>query len=636
MLVPGRSGATAVAVLIAVAPSGYSVHAPQRGFRTAGRDLLPCDDRPEPGHAREVGKGNPRSSRVRDRRARSPGRGMGQRPEAGSSRGPRAGSWLARLVLSVALTALVLLAAGPVVPPRPKPADTSVSTFSAVRAMRDLEVVAAGPHPIGSAAQQRVRDYLLGQAGGLGLRAEVQRDEGSGAENVIVRLPGASDSDRDVVLTAHYDSAPAAPGAADNGMAVAAMLETMRVLRARDPLANDVVFLFTDGEERGQTGIAAYVDDYPDADRVAVAFVFEGLPESGGIELRTTTPGDAWLVGELAGASLPIFANSAMNTSDRDRIGNDFAAFAPAGIVAAEFLTEGDVVRYHNAGDNVAAVDPGVVQDFGDTMVALAEHFGNLDLSPARMVDSDLVFFSAPALGLVAYPVWLAQALAVVAALVLLVVVGAAWRRRRISGTHLVGGLLVVPGLIAAFTALAWAAWRQLLAMNPESEQTLHYPDFERSTTAMAVILAVAGLAFIATCHWLARRIGVVELAAGTLVWWTLLALLLAIGEPLFSPVAFWPLAGGVATVAVAVWFPRVWPRVVLLTLAAIPGVVLAVPLLMLEALNVGQGPLVAVPLLLLLLGSLLPQLLLVTGRLEPRARREVPAGYAARPDIGG
>ena len=123
--------------------------------------------------------------------------------------------------------------------------------------MQDLEVVAAEPHPIGSAAQQRVRDYLVAQAKGLGLPTEVQRDGVSGAENVIVRMPGTASS-RGVLITAHCDSAPEAPGAADNGMAVAAMLETMRVLRAQEPLANDIVFLFTDGEERGQTGIAAF------------------------------------------------------------------------------------------------------------------------------------------------------------------------------------------------------------------------------------------------------------------------------------------------------------------------------------------------------------------------------------------
>lgn len=537
---------------------------------------------------------------------------------AGNTHAARAASWLARLVLAAALVAATLLAAGLVLPPRAEPADTAATTFSADRALQDLEVVAAEPHPIGSAAQQRVRDYLTTQAVALDLPVAVQRDEGSGAENVIVRLPGTSSSDRDVLITAHYDSTPNGPGAGDNAMAVAAMLETMRVLHAREPLANDVVFLFTDGEEEGQTGIAAYVDDQPDADRVAVAFVFEGMPESGGTELRTTTPGDSWLVDELNDASLPIFANSALNASDRDRIGNDFAAFAPAGIVAAEFITEGHEVRYHNAGDNVAAIDPGVVQDHGDTMVALAEHFGNLDLTAARITDSDLVFFSVPVLGLVSYPVWLAQAMAVIAAVAFLVIVGVAWRRRLVTGAHLLWGTLVVPGLAAACTALAWTAWHLLLRMNPESEQTIHYPDFDGSTTAMAVIGAVAGFAFVAACRWLARRLGAMALTVGALAWWTLLAVLLAIGEPLFSPVALWPLLGGVAAVAVAAWVSQPWARVALLALAAVPGLVIAVPLLILEAINVEQGPLVAVPVLMLLLGSLLPQLQLLTG--EPGA----------------
>jgi hypothetical protein len=541
-----------------------------------------------------------------------------RRVDAGMTTKPRATSWLARLALTFALLAAAMLAATLIVTPRTEPADVPATTFSAERAMADLEVVAAEPHPIGSAAQERVRDHILAQAEELDLAAEVQRSEASGAENVIVRLPGSSDTGRDVLITAHYDSAPGAPGAGDNGMAVAAMLETMRVLHAREPLVNDVVLLFTDGEEKGQTGIAAYVAAHPDADRVAVAFAFEGMPESSGTEMRATTPGDEWLVGELVEASLPVFANSALNSSDRDRIGNDFAAFAPAGIPAAEFIAEGDVVRYHNAGDNVAAIDSGVVQDHGDTMVALAEHFGDLDLSAARIADNDLVFVSVPVLGLMAYPVWLAQALAVIAATGFLVVVGAAWRRRLVSGKQLAWGTLVIPGLAVVLTALAWGAWQLLLSMNPESEDTLHYPDFEKSTTAMAVIGVVGVLAFVAACHWLAQRIGVLELTAGSLVWWTLLALLLAIGEPLFSPVALWPLVGGVAAVVVASWVRHPWTRVGLLALAAIPGLVVAVPLMILEAINVEEGPLVAMPVLLFLLGSLLPQLLLITGRQRP------------------
>lgn len=244
-----------------------------------------------------------------------------------------------RLLLATFLVATALTAGALVTTPRVATDDVPAEESSAARAMQYLAVVAAEPHPMGSPAQQEVRDYLVSEGRSLGLPVEVQRDEVSGPENVIVRLNGTADTDRDVLITSHYDSAPGTPGAGDNGISVAAMVETMRVLHAADPSDNDVVLLFTDGEEQGQTGIVAFLADHPAAGRVGVAFAFEALPESGGTELRTTTPGDAWLIGELADASLPVFTTSANNSSDRERIGNDFAAFAVLAFVGSDWVT---------------------------------------------------------------------------------------------------------------------------------------------------------------------------------------------------------------------------------------------------------------------------------------------------------
>jgi Zn-dependent M28 family amino/carboxypeptidase len=85
-------------------------------------------------------------------------------------------------------------------------------------------------------------------------------------ENVIVRVPGTSPT-REVLITAHYDSFPGAPGAADDGVSVAAMLETMRALKAGPPLKNDLVFLFTDGEEHGWLGAKAFTERHSEARR---------------------------------------------------------------------------------------------------------------------------------------------------------------------------------------------------------------------------------------------------------------------------------------------------------------------------------------------------------------------------------
>ncbi|HET7271566.1 MAG TPA: hypothetical protein VFI90_10835, partial [Rubrobacter sp.] len=125
-----------------------------------------------------------------------------------------------------------------------------------------------------------------------------------------------------------------------------------------------------------------------------------------------------------------------------------------------------------------------------------------------------------------------------------------------------------------------------------------------------------AVVAFVAVAHSLSGWIGALELAGGALVWLVALSLATAFLEPLFSAVALWPLFGGVAALAVVASFSwREWVAGALLAVTAVPGLVLLAPLLAFEAIKVEDGAVVGVASLLLLLGGLLPQLLLITGR---------------------
>jgi acetylornithine deacetylase/succinyl-diaminopimelate desuccinylase-like protein len=51
--------------------------------------------------------------------------------------------------------------------------------------------------------------------------------------------------------------------AGDDSAGIAAILETVRALRAGGPLAHDVIVFFTDGEEPGMLGAAAFVREHP-------------------------------------------------------------------------------------------------------------------------------------------------------------------------------------------------------------------------------------------------------------------------------------------------------------------------------------------------------------------------------------
>ena len=87
--------------------------------------------------------------------------------------------------------------------------------------MLDDAAMAPVPHPTGSPANARVRDYLIARMTALGLSPRVQRAEshrdrsyggetyvsGADVENIIGVLPGRNRSLPALTLMAHYDSA---------------------------------------------------------------------------------------------------------------------------------------------------------------------------------------------------------------------------------------------------------------------------------------------------------------------------------------------------------------------------------------------------------------------------------------------
>ena len=72
----------------------------------------------------------------------------------------------APLVLS--LTIAVILAVLAITPPAPKGIDTHADEFSSGRAMKDVRIIAAKPHPTGSEENRIVREYLLKRLDALG------------------------------------------------------------------------------------------------------------------------------------------------------------------------------------------------------------------------------------------------------------------------------------------------------------------------------------------------------------------------------------------------------------------------------------------------------------------------------------
>ena len=192
---------------------------------------------------------------------------------------PRGPGVLRILYAAVLLAAIFFLSFAALRLRAPKPSSAPQAQFSAVRAQDILHQILGddAPHPIGSAANQAVRTRILDQLARLGYKPQVQvgfacSEYGDCAtvHNVVARLDG-SEPGSAVLLVAHYDSVPAAPGDSDDGAGVAAVLEIARALQSLPQPRHSIILLIDDGEEAGLLGARAFVQSHPWAKEVRAA-----------------------------------------------------------------------------------------------------------------------------------------------------------------------------------------------------------------------------------------------------------------------------------------------------------------------------------------------------------------------------
>ena len=247
-------------------------------------------------------------------------------------------SGMARSVLVAGCFLLVgFLASYSFLPPSPKPATAPPTEFSAVRALEHSKATSRVPHPMGTAADDNVRAYIIRKLTEMGVEVQEQpsrhqhRATIEVSTNVIGRIPGTANS-KAFALMAHFDSVPFGPGASDDGAGTITMLETARALKAGPPLKNDIIFIFTDGEESGTIGAQAFMLS-PWADKVGVIVNFETRGTAGPSLMFETTPGNGWLIPEAAKAGVDLRACSLMySIYSRMPFGSDFGSAKRRGL----------------------------------------------------------------------------------------------------------------------------------------------------------------------------------------------------------------------------------------------------------------------------------------------------------------
>jgi hypothetical protein len=522
---------------------------------------------------------------------------------------------LLALAFAVGAAALALLAAQP---PGPLPASAPADRFSAGRSMAFITAIAATPHPLGSADEARVRRYLVGRLTMLDLRPRVLSDTVAAApnlagtvHNIVARLPGSSSTGA-ILLIAHYDSGVGAPGAADDGAGVATVLETVRALEAVRPLRNDVVILLTDGEELGRLGIGAFLRRETDHFGVRVALNFDDPGSSGPLLMDQTSPGDSWLVHQLASVAPGPLTSSLMDEiTRRQTLPTDFTPLVAAGVPGLSFAFTDGRGRYDTAFDTVARLSAASVQQQGACALALVRRLGKADLR--IRASRDAVFFDAFGGRMVVYDGRWALVFAGLTGGLFMVVVAAAGRRRfiRLRGVLIAcGGCAVALLTCLALVTLVWVVLRSFTS-NIDISSAFAVNDAAHRVGLVALTLASASWAYFSVL----RYVRAFELAVAALGYWLAGAVITCVALPGASYLFEWPLFFSLVGLGVLVRMGKnSFARPVGLLVAcvaALPGILLVTSAVDVLLISAGLRLLGTVLALWLALGLLAPLLAL-------------------------
>jgi hypothetical protein len=545
--------------------------------------------------------------------------------------------------LATALIGFVVLAwltLRPVSMPAPPRAAAPPAVFAAARAERDMVTLAQAPRTDASA-----RDYIVSRLRALGLEPQVQSasaarvtrqaDSATAVQaalvhNIVVRKPGAAPNRARrpaLLVAAHYDRAPAGTPAPDPSATVAAMLETLRALDHGAPLANDLIFLFTDGENLGALGARAFAEQHPWARQVGVVLQFDAVGNSGPL-LMTGARGDngALIAGWIAHAPRPrgssafaLLAGKAPGLrqgAPLDALGvagmrfaaiegghadpNERLLAAPLAAPLADPLAAANGEAFMQAAGAVreqSGIADAATQHAGDTMLALTRHFGNVPLAGIGALDH--LHFDLPLVGQVHYDQSYVWPLTRLVCLMVAIACCIAVQRSGVPAGRLLAGASAFFATAAVLVLAATTLWSGAAQAAGAAV---------RDGWVLLAVIALALAVFIECQRLLLKAIGLPAAMLGALLVMTALLLGASVALPGASYLLAWPMTGALLAYA-AVQAPPIAARSSALRLAILmsgsaPAVLLFAPLLQqMSTLLTFQRSLLLVLVLALMLG---------------------------------
>ena len=345
---------------------------------------------------------------------------------------------LQAILLVVAIVFGLFLGYRQLIPPKaPKDLDESPITLAEADNGPDLQLMlthiremASEVHSVSSPGIARTQGYLKTQLEGMGydytvdnyqlsmedvqdlLRLlfsyygytdqptaeEIRERAGLGVEdvmelnNILVHLD-APGTDETIIFMAHTDSVIQGPGAFDDIVSVAALLEGLRAIQGKE-IARDLLFLFTDGEEQGLLGAGKFITDHPEyQERTRLVMNLEARGNAGVLILFQTTDNNLGFIETYRQVVSHPFSTSVATAIYKTMPNDtDLTHFIHAGYPGINFAVIDNAYVYHTELDNYETFSRDSAQHYLDTTVGLVTH---LALTPELQLEAsqDAVHF---------------------------------------------------------------------------------------------------------------------------------------------------------------------------------------------------------------------------------------------------
>ncbi|NXD92523.1 ERMP1 metallopeptidase, partial [Chaetorhynchus papuensis] len=315
------------------------------------------------------------------------------------------------------------------------PAAAGPRDFSAARARGYLDnITAIGPRTVGSPENEvLVVNYLLEQIRGIErestdahkISVDIQRPTGSfsidflggftsyyaNITNVVVKLEPRSGAEHAVLSNCHFDSVPNTPGASDDAVSCAVMLEILNTLsKSSESLQHAVIFLFNGAEENILQASHGFITQHEWAKSIRAFINLEAAGVGGKELVFQTGPENPWLVQAYVVAAKHPFASvvaqeifqSGIIPADTDfRIYRDFGNVP--GIDLA-FIENGYI--YHTKYDTSDRILTDSIQRAGDNILAVLKYLATSEklAKSFEYRHGSVVFFDILGLFVLAYP----------------------------------------------------------------------------------------------------------------------------------------------------------------------------------------------------------------------------------------